>query len=75
MVTSQPFGTYLRGHRLKPSCGLRSFAEAIEMQPSNLSNIEHGQAAPPQHLAMLKRIADTLGLPEGSKTRLKKPSG
>jgi transcriptional regulator with XRE-family HTH domain len=69
MVTRQPFGVYLRERRLKAGYGLRSFAEAIDMQPSNLSNIEHGRAAPPQDLVMLERIADTLGLPEGSGER------
>ena len=69
MATRQPFGVYLRERRLKVGYGLRSFAEAIDMQPSNLSNMEHGRAAPPQDLVMLERIADTLGLPEGSGER------
>ncbi|HWR20608.1 MAG TPA: helix-turn-helix domain-containing protein [Verrucomicrobiae bacterium] len=69
MVSHQAFGAYLRECRLKVGYGLRSFAEAIEMQPSNLSNIEHGRMTPPQDPTTLARIADTLGLPEGSKER------
>ncbi|MFQ5881772.1 MAG: helix-turn-helix domain-containing protein [Candidatus Methylomirabilales bacterium] len=63
------FGEYLRHSRLKAGYGLRSFAEAIEMQPSNLSNIEHGRIPPPQHPVILDRIADALGLTEGSEER------
>jgi transcriptional regulator with XRE-family HTH domain len=63
------FGEYLRACRLKASYGLRLFAEAVEMQPSNLSNVEHGRIAPPQDLATLTRIAEALGFPEGSKER------
>lgn len=63
------FGEYLRETRLRAGYGLRSFAEAIEMQPSNLSNIEHGRIPPPQQSAILDRIADALGLVEGSEER------
>lgn len=63
------FGEYLRVCRLKAGYGLRVFAEAIEMQPSNLSNVEHGRIPPPQDLGALTRIAETLGFPEGSKGR------
>jgi transcriptional regulator with XRE-family HTH domain len=69
MVTHHAFGTYLRESRLKVGYGLRSFAEAVEMQPSNLSNVEHGRMPPPQDLTALAKIADTLGLPEGSTER------
>ena len=69
MATRQSFGAHLRECRLKAGYGLRSFAEAIDMQPSNLSNVEHDRVPPPQDPAVLSRIADTLGLPEGSKER------
>lgn len=69
MVTHLTFGAYLRECRLKAGYGLRSFAEAIDMQPSNFSNVEHGRVPPPQDPAMLATISDTLGLPEGSKER------
>lgn len=69
MARHQTFGEYLRTCRLKAGYGLRTFAEAIEMQPSNLSNMEHGRLTPPQDLDTLTRMADMLGLPEGSPGR------
>ncbi len=62
------FGEYLRECRLKAGYGLRSFAVVIGMQPSNLSNIEHGRLPPPQDAKVLEFIAETLGLSKGSKT-------
>ena len=69
MGRRETFGEYLRACRLKAGYGLRVFAEAIEMQPSNLSNVEHGRIPPPQDLETLTRIAEMLGLPEGSRER------
>ncbi len=69
MRRRETFGEYLRACRLKAGYGLRVFAEAIEMQPSNLSNVEHGRIPPPQDLGTLTRIAEALGFPEGSKER------
>ncbi len=62
MGTQQAFGEFLHTCRLRAGYGLRSFAEAIDIKPSNLSNIEHGRANPPQDRAVLTRIADALGL-------------
>lgn len=56
---------------MKAGYGLRSFAVAIEMQPSNLSNVEHDRIPPPQDKNILTRIADTLGLKKGSTERHK----
>lgn len=69
MGRRETFGEYLRACRLKAGYGLRVFAEAIEMQPSNLSNVEHGRLPPPQDLATLTRIADALAFLEGSRER------
>jgi transcriptional regulator with XRE-family HTH domain len=69
VAKQQTFGEYLRASRLKAGYGLRVFAEAIEMQPSNLSNVEHGRLHPPQDLGTLTQIAEALGFPEGSKER------
>ncbi|MBI4537151.1 MAG: helix-turn-helix domain-containing protein [candidate division NC10 bacterium] len=69
MAKRETFGEYLRACRLKAGFGLRVFAEAVDMQPSNLSNVEHGRIPPPQDLGILGRIAETLGFPEGSKER------
>ncbi len=62
MGRQQAFGEFLRACRIRAGYGLRSFADAIDMRPSNLSNIEHGRANPPQNREALTRIADTLGL-------------
>jgi len=69
MARRETFGEYLRACRLKAGYGLRVFAEAIEMRPSNLSNVEHGRIPPPQDLGTLIRTADALGFPEGSRER------
>lgn len=63
------FGEYLRACRLKAGFGLRTFAEAAELKPSNLCAIEYGRQPPPQKEAVLARIADALGLPQGSRER------
>lgn len=60
------FGDFLKEQRLKAGYGLRSFADAIEMQPSNLSSVEHGRIPPPQGRDILTGIAETLGLKKGS---------
>lgn len=63
------FGEYLRACRLKAGFGLRTFAEAAELKPSNLCAIEYGRQPPPQREAVLARIADALGLPQASRER------
>ncbi len=63
------FGEYLRSLRLRVGLGLRAFAEAAGMQPSNLSNLEHGRLAPPQDKETLDELADLLGLAPGSTER------
>ena len=69
MVKRQTFGGYLRACRLKAGMGLRTFAEASGMKPSNVSAIEYGRQAPPQSEAVLRRLADALGLPAASEER------
>ncbi len=69
MAKKMTFGEYLRAHRLKAGLGLRAFAEAVQLQPSNLSNIEHGRIPPPQDASILDRIAEMLGMAEGSGDR------
>ncbi len=69
MRKRQTFGEYLRACRLQAGMGLRTFAEAAGMKPSNVSAIEYGRQAPPQSEAVLRRIGDALGLPPDSVER------
>ena len=66
MGKRQTFGEYLRACRLKAGLGLRTFAEAAGMKPSNVSAIENGRQMPPQNREVLQRMADALGLPPDS---------
>jgi transcriptional regulator with XRE-family HTH domain len=67
MVSKTSFGSFLRDSRLKACYGLRAFAVAVGMQPSNLSNIEHDRIPPPQDHTKLEEIARVLGLHKDSK--------
>ncbi len=69
MAQAETFGEFLRAHRLRAGFGLRAFAEAAGMQPSNLSNLEHGRLAPPQEETTLETFAELLGLAAGSAER------
>ncbi len=69
MARRETFGEFLRAQRLRAGFGLRAFAEAAGMQPSNLSNVEHGRIAPPQDKAALDELADLLGLAGASEER------
>lgn len=60
------FGEILKRHRLERGFGLRRFAELIDMQPSNLSALEHGRRVAPADVETLRGIADALGLVENS---------
>jgi transcriptional regulator with XRE-family HTH domain len=69
MAQEETFGEFLRARRLRAGFGLRAFAEAVGMQPSNLSNLEHGRLAPPQEKSTLDALAELLGLAPGSEER------
>lgn len=60
------FGKLLRRLRLEAGFGLRAFAEAIGMKPSNLSRLETGRLRPPASAEPLARIAAALGFDEAS---------
>lgn len=57
------FGLLLKKLRVEEAnIGLRSFAELVELQPSNLSNMERGKLPPPANKETLDRICAALGL-------------
>lgn len=60
------FGVVLKRLRLKRGVGMRRFAEMIDMQPSNLSALEHGRRSAPSDVDTLHGIADALALVEES---------
>src|SRR5258708_24961500 len=61
------FGAFLTALRTRAGIGLRTFAEMADLQPSNLSALEHGRRLPSQDADKLKEMASLLGLVEGSK--------
>ncbi len=64
------FGQMLKKLRLdEAGMGLRAFAAMIEMQPSNLSNIERDRIAPPASRQAVDRICDALGLADSDPRR------
>ena len=64
---NESFGTYLRKLRLGKRVGLRQFAKAIGILPSNLCHLESGRHGAPQGEKLLKKAAQILGLKEGTK--------
>ncbi len=69
--SKETFGQMLKKLRLEEAgIGLRAFAAMIEMQPSNLSNIERNRIAPPASRRAVDRICDALGLADSDPRRV-----
>lgn len=60
------FGTYLKKIRLEKGYGLRKFAKAIGMLPSNLCHIETGRQGPPRSTEWIIEVLKVLGIKDGS---------
>jgi len=58
------FGSFLKMLRLRAGFGLRRFASLVEMQASNLCDIEHNRRSMPNEY--LEPVAEVLGLERGS---------
>lgn len=61
------FGEYLRSLRLEKRIGLRQFAKAVGILPSNLCHIESGRHSSHQGKEFIEKVAKALQLEEGSK--------
>lgn len=60
------FKALLKSYRLRANYGLRQFAEMIGESPSNYAGVESGDRAPWRSAEKLRKVADGLGLVEGS---------
>jgi transcriptional regulator with XRE-family HTH domain len=60
------FKALLKAYRIRAGYGLRQFAEMIGEAPSNYAGVESGDRAPWRSTEKLRRVADGLGLTEGS---------
>jgi transcriptional regulator with XRE-family HTH domain len=60
------FKALLKAYRIRAGYGLRQFAEMIGEAPSNYAGVESGDRNPWRRLEKLRKVADGLGLVEGS---------
>lgn len=60
------FGAFIKDVRIKAGLTLRAFCRAMEFDPGNWSKIERGILPPPKSSKVLKQVAATLKLAEGS---------
>lgn len=66
------FGGLLKKVRVeRAGIGLRRFADLVDMQPSNLSNIERNRIPAPANKKTITLMCDTLGLPKDDELRTK----
>jgi len=60
------FGEHIKTLRIEKRIGLRKFCKSLNIDPSNWSRIERGLANPPKSITVIKEIADTLNIGEGT---------
>ena len=60
------FGEFVKERRIARDITLRRFCQSIDWDASNWSKIERGLLAPPQDEEKLKRIAEIIGIEQGS---------
>ena len=63
---AKTFGKFLKERRLALDLSLREFARRVGLQPSNYCNVE-ADVLPPPRVNTLARIAQALGLRQGTK--------
>ena len=63
---AKTFGKFLKAKRLALDLSLREFARRVGLQPSNYCNVE-ADVLPPPPVNKLARIAQALGLRQGTK--------
>lgn len=63
---SVEFKALLKSYRLRAGFGLRQFAELVGELPSNYAAVESGLRSPWRPMEKLQRVADALGLAQGS---------
>ena len=67
---TETFGGLLKKIRIEEAkVGLRAFAELIDWQPSNLSNLERGRLTPPADGRTITSLCNALGLSENDPRR------
>jgi transcriptional regulator with XRE-family HTH domain len=66
MKTLPAFGEFFKARRQALGLTLREFCLKHKFDPGNLSRMERGQLAPPQHREVLERYTKALDLTSGS---------
>jgi transcriptional regulator with XRE-family HTH domain len=60
------FGEFVKERRIARDITLRKFCQALDWDASNWSKVERDLLSPPQDEEKLKRIADMIGIEQGS---------
>ena len=60
------FGEFIKERRIARAITLRKFCQELDLDASNWSKVERGLLSPPQDEEKLRRIADLIGITQGS---------